>query len=100
MKTIQTLMGLKSIDRYMFRKIVFCLLLSLIVLLSGGCANKPEMIVRTKYQDVAMPVKCEVTLPQNVEFKETDPQTWIDIGEYHSEVELLLKACIGEDNVK
>ncbi|MBE2985561.1 hypothetical protein CCAL12920_00655 [Campylobacter sp. RM12920] len=96
MKTIQTLMGLKGIDHYMFRKIVFIILLSTIVLLSGGCASKPEMLVRTEYQDVAMPVKCEVTLPQNVEFKETDPQTWIDIGRYHIEVELLLKACVGE----
>lgn len=96
MKTIQTLMGLKGIDHYMFRKIVFILMLALIVMMSGGCASKPEMLVRTEYQDVAVPVKCDVVLPQNVEFSEYDPQTWIDIGEYHTHVELLLKACAGE----
>lgn len=96
MKAIRTLIGLERIDHYMFRKIVFVILLSIIVLLSGGCASKPEMFVRTEYQDVAMPIKCEIVLPQNVKFNEDNPQTWIDIGEYHIEVELLLKACAGE----
>ncbi|QKG29720.1 hypothetical protein [Campylobacter sp. RM16187] len=97
MKTIQMLVGLEHISASIVRKIIFILLLVLIVIMSGGCANKPEMIVQTEYKEVSMPVKCEAVLPQNVKFNEYDPQTWIDIGKYHSEVEILLKACTGEE---
>lgn len=96
MKTIQTHIKLIHTRSRVVRKIVFVILLSVIVLLSGGCASKPEIIVKTEYQEVAMPIKCAVVLSQNVEFSEVDPQTWIDIGRYHNEVELLLKACTGE----
>ena len=64
-----------------------------------GCANKePEIISRTNYQDVNMPVRCEVELPPKPSFDETNPSTAGDVAAYYEEVERLLLLCIGVKN--
>lgn len=78
--------------------IEFVLICGLIIILCG-CANKePEIISRTSYQDVNMPVRCEVELPPKPSFDETNPSTAGDVAAYYEEVERLLLLCIGVKN--
>ncbi|WP_232209591.1 MULTISPECIES: hypothetical protein [Campylobacter] len=75
------------------RKIVFIILLSFAVIMAG-CANKPEIITRTLYQDVYIPMKCDVKLPEKPEYDKNDPDSAKKLAIYYKQVEKLLKGCI------
>lgn len=78
------------------REITFYLILTSVILLSG-CSAKPEIITRTEYQDVNMPVRCEAELPQKPKFDENNPEISAKkIAEYYSKVERLLMECVNE----
>lgn len=78
--------------------IEFVLICGLIIILCGCAAKEPEIISRTSYQDVNMPVRCNVELPPKPEFDENDPPTAGDVAAYYEEVERLLLLCIGVKN--
>lgn len=46
-------------------KILVFLLLAVFFI---GCSSKPEIITKTQYQDVYIPVKCQVKIPQKPKF--------------------------------
>lgn len=74
------------------RKIVFIILLTLIVLLSG-CA-KPETITKTIYKDVYIPVRCEIEMPVKPKFNRLDPASAKELAMYYQQIEALLKGCV------
>lgn len=75
------------------REITFYLILTSVILLSG-CSAKPEIITHTEYQDVNMPVKCEVKLPGKPKFDENNLESAKEIAKYYGEVERLLMECV------
>lgn len=78
------------------REITFYLILTSVILLSG-CSAKPEIITRTEYQNVYVPVKCKVELPDKPKFDENNPEiSSKKIAEYHSKAERLLMECVNE----
>lgn len=77
------------------REITFYLILTSVILLSG-CSTKPEIITRTEYQNVYMPVKCEVDMPTKPNFDENNLDSAKGIAKYYQEVERLLMECVNE----
>lgn len=61
-----------------------------------GCAAKPEIITKTQYQDVYVPVKCQVKIPEKPKFDKKDLQSAKALAVYYRQVEALLKECIDE----
>lgn len=66
------------------------------VLLLAGCSAKPEVITKTQYQDVYIPVRCQVKMPEKPKFDKKDLKSARQISIYYKEVEALLKECIDE----
>lgn len=65
-------------------------------LLLAGCSAKPEVITRIQYQDVYIPVKCQVKIPEKPKFNKKDLQSARALAVYYRQVEILLKRCIDE----
>ncbi|MDU6827738.1 hypothetical protein [Campylobacter sp.] len=61
-----------------------------------GCAAKPEIITRTQYQDVYIPVRCQAKMPEKPKFDKKDLQSARALAVYYRQVEILLKRCIDE----
>jgi hypothetical protein len=61
-----------------------------------GCSSKPEIITKTKYQDVYIPVRCQAKIPEKPKFDKEDLESARQISIYYKEVEALLKECIDE----
>ena len=78
------------------KTIKFAAICAATIILCGCAAKEPEIISRTSYQDVDMPVRCEVELPPKPSFNETNPSTAGDVAAYYEEVERLLLVCVGE----
>lgn len=78
------------------KTIKFAAVCAATIILCGCAAKEPEIISRTSYQDVNMPVRCEVELPPKPSFDETNPLTAGDVAAYYEEVERLLLVCVGE----
>ena len=72
------------------------LMFLLFTLFLAGCASKPEVITKTKYQDVYIPVKCSVRMPKKTKFDKKDLQSARALAVYYRQVEILLKGCIDE----
>lgn len=77
------------------REITFYLILTSVILLSG-CSAKPEIITHTEYQNVYVPVKCEVKLPEKPKFDENNLESAKEIAKYYGETERLLMECVNE----
>lgn len=60
----------------------------------AGCAAKPEIITKTQYQDVYIPVKCQVKIPQKPKFDKKDLQSAKALAVYCRQVEALLMECV------
>lgn len=78
------------------KAVKFAAICAATIILCGCAAKEPEIISRTSYQDVNMPVRCEVELPPKPSFDETNPLTAGDVAAYYEEVERLLLVCVGE----
>lgn len=78
------------------KAVKFAAICAATIILCGCAAKEPEIISRTSYQDVNMPVRCEVELPPKPSFDETTPLTAGDVAAYYEEVERLLLVCVGE----
>ena len=75
------------------RAFIFAILVAIIVLL-GGCANKPEIVTKVEYQEKVIPVKCNATIPEKPFYDPSDLQSAKDLSVYYSRVEAALKGCI------
>ena len=68
-----------------------------VVLLFSGCVSKePQIITRTEYQDVYIPVSCIDEMPQKPARDRNDPDNQKKIAEYFKTCEELLKQCVRE----
>lgn len=66
-----------------------------LVTLFSGCASK-DVVVKTEFKDVYIPVKCEVKLPPKPKYNPLNLQSVKDIAKYYEIVELELKRCVNE----
>ena len=63
-----------------------------------GCSSKPEVIVKTQYQDVFIPVACIEKMPTKPKFNPNNLQSAKELMGYFLTCEELLKGCIGGEN--
>ena len=75
------------------RAFIFAILVAIIVLL-GGCANKPEIVTKVEYQEKVIPVKCNATISEKPFYDPSDLQSAKDLSVYYSRVEAALKGCV------
>lgn len=75
------------------REIAFYIILTSVIFLSG-CSAKPEIITRTEYQNVYIPVKCKIDMPAKPKFDENNLESAKEIAKYYGEVERLLTECV------
>nr|DAR75280.1 MAG TPA: TRAF PROTEIN, TRAO PROTEIN, TRAN ADHESION, BACTERIAL SECRETION.5A [Caudoviricetes sp.] len=67
----------------------------------AGCASKPEVIVKTQYQDVYVPIACVKEMPIKPKYSTSDLQSAKDLMGYFLTCEELLKGCVnGSDHKK
>ncbi len=65
-----------------------------------GCGSKPEVIVKTQYQDVYVPVACIEKMPTKPKYSTSDLQSAKDLMGYFLTCEELLKGCVNGTNNK
>ena len=65
-----------------------------------GCASKPEIIVKTQYQDVYVPIACIKEMPTKPKYNTGDLQSAKDLMGYFLTCEELLKGCVNGTNNK
>ena len=65
-----------------------------------GCASKPEVIVKTQYQDVFIPVACIDKMPTKPKYSPSDLQSAKELMGYFLTCEELLKGCVNGTNNK
>lgn len=65
-----------------------------------GCGAKPEVIVKTQYQDVYVPVACIDKMPTKPKYSTSDLQSAKDLMGYFLTCEELLKGCVNGTNNK
>lgn len=73
--------------------ILYFIILSLIF---AGCSSKPEIIVKTQYQEVVVPVKCLTQMPHKPTYRVDDLNSATELAKYYNEVEILLQGCVNE----
>ena len=66
----------------------------------AGCGAKPEVIVKTQYQDVYVPVACIEKMPTKPRFSPSDLQSAKELMGYFLTCEELLKGCVNGTNNK
>nr|DAS52389.1 MAG TPA: TRAF PROTEIN, TRAO PROTEIN, TRAN ADHESION, BACTERIAL SECRETION.5A [Caudoviricetes sp.] len=67
----------------------------------AGCGAKPEVIVKTQYQDVYVPVACIEKMPTKPKYSTSDLQSAKELMGYFLTCEELLKGCVnGSDHKK
>ena len=67
----------------------------------AGCASKPEVIVKTQYQDVYVPVACIKEMPTKPKFSPEILESARELMGYFLTCEELLKGCVnGSDHKK
>lgn len=59
----------------------------------AGCGAKPEVIVKTQYQDVYVPVACIEKMPTKPKYSSSDLQSAKELMGYFLTCEELLKGC-------
>lgn len=66
-----------------------------------GCGSKPEVIVKTQYQDVYVPIACIKEMPAKPKYSPGDLQSAKELMGYFLTCEELLKGCVnGSDHKK
>ena len=66
-----------------------------------GCGSKPEVIAKTQYQDVYVPVACIEKMPTKPKYSPSDLQSAKELMGYFLTCEELLKGCVnGSDHKK
>lgn len=66
-----------------------------------GCSSKPEVIVKTQYQDVYVPVACIKKMPTKPKFSPENLESAKELMGYFLTCEELLKGCAnGSDHKK
>ncbi|WP_103612428.1 hypothetical protein [Campylobacter concisus] len=65
-----------------------------------GCSTKPEVIVKTQYQDVYVPVACIEKMPAKPKYSPSDLQSAKELMGYFLTCEELLKGCVNGTNNK
>ena len=66
-----------------------------------GCSSKPEVIVKTQYQDVYVPVACIKEMPIKPKFSPENLESAKELMGYFLTCEELLKGCVnGSDHKK
>ena len=66
-----------------------------------GCSSKPEVIVKTQYQDVYVPIACIKEMPIKPKFSPENLESAKELMGYFLTCEELLKGCInGSDHKK
>ena len=65
-----------------------------------GCSSKPEVIVKTQYQDVYVPVACIEKMPIKPKYSPSDLQSAKELMSYFLTCEELLKGCVNGTNNK
>ena len=66
----------------------------------AGCGAKPEVIVKTQYQDVYVPVACIEKMPTKPKYSPSDLQSAKELMGYFLTCEELLKGCVNGTNNK
>ena len=67
----------------------------------AGCSSKPELIVKTQYQDVYVPIACIKEMPAKPKYSPGDLQSAKELMGYLLTCEELLKGCVnGSDHKK
>ncbi len=59
----------------------------------AGCTSKPEVIVKTQYQDVYVPVACIEKMPTKPKFSPENLESAKELMGYFLTCEELLKGC-------
>lgn len=77
------------------KKLFVTLILSIILILSG-CASKKEILVKTEYKEVKIPVKCSLKIPAKPKFN-NDFKSAKELSKYYLETERIAKLCTGEN---
>ena len=73
----------------------------IIAFFMAGCASKPEIIVKTQYQDVYVPVACIEKMPTKPKFSPENLESAKELMGYFLTCEELLKGCVnGSDHTK
>jgi conserved domain protein len=73
----------------------------LVAFFMAGCASKPEVIVKTQYQDVYVPIACIKEMPVKPKYNTSDLQSAKELMGYFLTCEELLKGCVnGSDHKK
>ena len=65
-----------------------------------GCGAKPEVIVKTQYHDVYVPVACIEKMPTKPKYSPNDLQSAKELMGYFLTCEELLKGCVNGTNNK
>lgn len=66
-----------------------------------GCSSKPEVIVKTQYQDVYVPIACIKEMPAKPKYSPSDLQSAKELMGYFLTCEELLRGCAnGSDHKK
>lgn len=73
----------------------FCLTVAAVLSLAG-CAKEPQIITRTVYQEVKIPVACIEKMPEKPKFEANDAKSARELMEYFKTCEELLKGCVDE----
>lgn len=66
----------------------------------AGCVSKPELIVKTQYQDVYVPIACIKEMPAKPKYSPSDLQSAKELMGYFLTCEELLKGCVNGTNNK
>ena len=83
---------------YSMKLIVSSLILAFCL---AGCSSKPEVIVKTQYQDVYVPMACIEKMPTKPKYSSSDLQSAKELMGYFLTCEELLKGCVnGSDHKK
>ncbi|WP_109146900.1 hypothetical protein [Campylobacter concisus] len=73
----------------------------LAALFMAGCSSKPEVIVKTQYQDVYVPVACIEKMPTKPKYSPENLESAKELIGYFLTCEELLKGCVnGSDHKK
>lgn len=72
----------------------------IVALFIVGCSSKPEVIVKTQYQDVYVPIACVKEMPAKPKYSPSDLQSAKELMGYFLTCEELLKGCVNGTNNK
>ena len=72
--------------------IIFCFVSLLLMHIFLGCSAKKELMIKTEYQEVKVPIKCPLKVPKKPRFN-NDLSSAKRLSAYYLEVEYIAKSC-------